>query len=211
PTTPRARVGDDDDLRARWQDAISVKEHQTTASPTARTALNFAAAKEDLAMLTASKFFAFLLLIALAYAAAHVQAQSRIVSGHYEREFVLRPTKSIRGENRLLFGSIGGTSATGRSTAVAGGTLTTAGEAGQTHLLAASGGAVSWPQWGHDPSHNGSINVVGQSPNQVVADIIYDPFVEQEKASGERVLGEADLFVHYQTPLVDGNDVFMEF
>src|SRR5262245_5396750 len=71
--------------------------------------------------------------------------------------------------------------------------------------------APSWPQWGHDPSHTGTINVVGQSPNQVLADIIYDPFVEQEKASGERVLGEADLFVHYQTPLVDGNDVFMEF
>ena len=162
-------------------------------------------------MLTASKFFAILLLIALAYVAAHAQDQSKIVSGHYEREFVLRPTQSIRGENRLLFGSIGGKSATGRSTAVTGGTLTTAVESDQTHLLGASGGAVSWPQWGHDPSHSGSINVVGQSPNQVVADIIYDPFVEQEKASGERVLGEADLFVHYQTPLVDGNDVFMEF
>jgi len=70
---------------------------------------------------------------------------------------------------------------------------------------------VSWPQWGHDAAHSGNINVVGQSPNQILADIVYDPFVEEEKASGLRVFGDASLFVHYQTPLVDGNDVFMEF
>ncbi len=156
------------------------------------------------------KFLAMPLLVMAVAAAAlaqHAQKDSATVSGQYEREFVPRAEKSPASRNRLFFPSI--SSKTAKSKAIAGGTLTTVFEPVQVSLLDAAG--VSWPQWGHDPSHSGSINVVGQSPNQVIADIVYDPFVEQEKASGEAVFGEADLFVHYQTPLVDGNDVFMEF
>ncbi|MFL6208133.1 MAG: hypothetical protein ACJ74W_04745 [Pyrinomonadaceae bacterium] len=67
---------------------------------------------------------------------------------------------------------------------------------------------AQWPQWAYDQQHTGSINVAGQNLNRVLADIVYDPFVAQEKAPEN---GDGDLLVHYQTPLVDGNDVYMEF
>ncbi|HKQ07699.1 MAG TPA: hypothetical protein VJ464_21410 [Blastocatellia bacterium] len=162
-------------------------------------------------MFKAWRFIAIPLLMALACAAVQAQSQSKSVRGQYEREFVPRPARSLPTQNRLFFAVAPGKSAKARAKAITGGTLTTALEPEQIHIMDAPGGGVSWPQWGHDASHSGSINVVGQSPNQVLADIVYDPFVEQEKASGENVFGEADLFVHYQTPLVDGNDVFMEF
>lgn len=66
----------------------------------------------------------------------------------------------------------------------------------------------SWPQWGHDPQHTGAVTNAGQNLNHVLADIVYDPFVDQEKAPDN---GDGDLLVHYQTPLVDGNSVYMEF
>jgi len=65
-----------------------------------------------------------------------------------------------------------------------------------------------WPQWGHDQQHTGTVGVAGQNLNHVLADIVYDPFVDQEKAPEN---GDGDLLIHYQTPLVDGNDVYMEF
>ena len=34
--------------------------------------------------------------------------------------------------------------------------------------------AQEWPQWGRDPQHSSQINVVGQSLNRNLADIIYD-------------------------------------
>jgi hypothetical protein len=81
----------------------------------------------------------------------------------------------------------------------------------QTAGFDSSHSDLTWPQWGHDSSHTGSIDVIGQNPRRILADVIYDPFVEQEKESGLEIFGESALFVHYQTPLVDGNDVFMEF
>src|SRR5690349_16977516 len=77
---------------------------------------------------------------------------------------------------------------------------------GITVVSSQSGGA--WPEWGHDSSHTGAVNVAGQNLNHVLADIVYDPFVDDEKAPEN---GDDDLLVHYQTPLVDGNDVYMEF
>src|ERR1051325_12043828 len=68
--------------------------------------------------------------------------------------------------------------------------------------------SLSWTQWSKDPQHTGQINVVGQGLNSVVADLVYDPFVDIEKNPSN---GDGDLFVHYQTPLVDGNDMYMEF
>src|SRR4030095_4784345 len=80
-------------------------------------------------------------------------------------------------------------------------------------LLALSVGAVlalaeDWPQWMKDPQHTGATSVAGQNLNQILEDIVYDPFVEDEKAPAN---GDGDLLVHYQTPLVDGNNVYMEF
>src|SRR5260370_15439867 len=63
----------------------------------------------------------------------------------------------------------------------------------------------AWPQWAQSPQHAGFLNVVGQNLNQNLVNIVYDPLVPQEMAANG-----GDLLVHYQTPLVDGNDVFME-
>src|SRR6476620_12630841 len=68
-----------------------------------------------------------------------------------------------------------------------------------------------WPQWGLDPQHTGQINVAGQNLNQHIADVIYDSTVPDELQVTSQLFGEADLLVHYQVPLIDGNDVYMEF
>jgi hypothetical protein len=64
---------------------------------------------------------------------------------------------------------------------------------------------AQWPQWAQNPQHTGFLNVAGQKPNRILADFIYDPLVPMEQA-----LNDGDLLVHYQTPLVEGNDVYME-
>jgi hypothetical protein len=78
-------------------------------------------------------------------------------------------------------------------------------------LLATCGGfglldavSPSWPQWAQNPQHTGFLNVVGQDLNRILANIVYDPLVPDEQA-----LNDGDLLVHYQVPLVDGNDVYM--
>ena len=68
-----------------------------------------------------------------------------------------------------------------------------------------------WPQWGRDPQHTGQINVAGQSLNNNIANIIYDSTVPGEISAATQLFGEADLLVHYQVPLIDGTDVYMEF
>src|SRR2546425_5953551 len=68
----------------------------------------------------------------------------------------------------------------------------------------------SWPQWAQNPQHTGFLNVVGQNLNQNLANIVYDPLVETEMQAVIPIQGEKALLVHYQVPLVDGNDVFME-
>jgi hypothetical protein len=66
--------------------------------------------------------------------------------------------------------------------------------------------AQSWPQWGQNPQHSGAVPVVGQSPERILASMVYDPFVPQKQ--GENF---GELLTHYQVPLTDGQDVFMEF
>ena len=72
--------------------------------------------------------------------------------------------------------------------------------------LSATAFGQGWPQWGRDPQHSGSIPVLGQLPTQKLANLTYDPFVAQEQAEN---FGE--LLAHYQAPLTNGQDVFMEF
>jgi len=69
------------------------------------------------------------------------------------------------------------------------------------------GWSQDWPQWGRTPQHTGVVNVSGQKVRHILDDVIYDPFVDAEKA----VFGDGDLHVHYQVPLTDGDDVYMEF
>ena len=66
--------------------------------------------------------------------------------------------------------------------------------------------AQGWPQWGQNPQHSGAIDVVGESPDNILARVTYDPFASQEQAEN---FGE--LLAHYQAPLTDGQDVFMSF
>ena len=73
-------------------------------------------------------------------------------------------------------------------------------------LFAIAGDAQNWPQWAQNAQHSGVVSVAGQNAAQQYADIVYDPFVPAEQAESG-----GDLVVHYQAPLVDGNDVFMEF
>jgi hypothetical protein len=56
-----------------------------------------------------------------------------------------------------------------------------------------------------NPQHTGSVGVAGQSAIHKLADVVYDPFVAQEQAE----ISNGDLLVHYQVPIVDGNDVYM--
>jgi hypothetical protein len=65
---------------------------------------------------------------------------------------------------------------------------------------------AQWPQWGQNPQHAAMVSNLGQPLNRILADIVYDPFVPDEMAAA----GD-DLLVHYQAPLLDGNDVYMEF
>ncbi|HYW28118.1 MAG TPA: hypothetical protein VE953_28355 [Terriglobales bacterium] len=71
---------------------------------------------------------------------------------------------------------------------------------------AADGGLVDWPQWGQNPAHQGAVATPAQSLERALANVMYDPFVDQE-----RVDGGGSILVHYQTPLLEGDRVFMEF
>lgn len=62
-----------------------------------------------------------------------------------------------------------------------------------------------WPQWAQNPQHTGFVSVLGQNANRILADVVYDPNVPDEMAKQG-----GDIIVHYQVPLVDGNDVYME-
>jgi outer membrane protein assembly factor BamB len=62
----------------------------------------------------------------------------------------------------------------------------------------------AWHQWGNNASHSGTSCVRGQPLHTVLADTVYDPFLPQEVADAE-----GDLLVHYQTPLIDGDDLYM--
>jgi len=72
-------------------------------------------------------------------------------------------------------------------------------------VLVAQGPPPSWPQWGQNPQHTGFLSVRGQPLNRIVADVVYDPLVPKEQN-----LNDGDLLAHYQVPLVDGDDVYME-
>jgi outer membrane protein assembly factor BamB len=75
-------------------------------------------------------------------------------------------------------------------------------------LASLPGWAQDWPQWGRTPQHTGTANVPGQKVRQILDDLIYDPFVAAEKTDP---FASDDLGIHYQVPLTDGDDVYMEF
>ncbi|HVE71642.1 MAG TPA: hypothetical protein VNI54_09765 [Thermoanaerobaculia bacterium] len=64
---------------------------------------------------------------------------------------------------------------------------------------------ITWSQWGGGPRHTGSLPIRGDRFSLKLHESIVDPHVDIKR-------GEAggSLLVHYQTPLSDGNEVFME-
>lgn len=68
--------------------------------------------------------------------------------------------------------------------------------------------AAEWPQWGQNALHTGTSAAAGQSTNHILDSVVYDPFVSTETNADN---GAGDLLVHYQVPLIDGNDIYMEF
>ena len=66
--------------------------------------------------------------------------------------------------------------------------------------------AQDWPQWALNPQHTGASSAVGQRLDQNLADVVYDPLVPQETAATGGALA-----AHFQSPLVDGSDVYMMF
>jgi hypothetical protein len=80
--------------------------------------------------------------------------------------------------------------------------------AGLLATALAAGAQTTWPQFGQNAVHNGSVSVAGQASNHILATLVYDPHATQEQ--NDPIAG-GNLLVHYQTPLLDGNDVYMEF
>ncbi len=75
-------------------------------------------------------------------------------------------------------------------------------------VQAADGGKPlpDWMQWANTPQHTGATSAVGQTLNRQLADFTFDPFVSQEQAESN-----GELLAHYQVPLVDRKQVFLEF
>src|SRR5271167_2699039 len=61
-----------------------------------------------------------------------------------------------------------------------------------------------WSQWGRNAQHTGMVNIAGQQLNNKLADIVYDPFTQQEQNESG-----GDLLAHYQATLIDGNSFYM--
>ena len=73
--------------------------------------------------------------------------------------------------------------------------------------LATASSNFTWPQWGLNPQHTQcTSNVTGQPLNKILASFTYDFNLAAEKA---HPFAGGELIVHYQVPLVDGNDVYV--
>ena len=80
--------------------------------------------------------------------------------------------------------------------------------AAMAQTLIPGGQPPDWPQWGLNPQHTlFDGGVTGQPLNTNIVNLIYDFNVAAEKADPN---AQGTLLVHYQVPLVDGNDVYIE-
>src|SRR5216684_1302711 len=73
-------------------------------------------------------------------------------------------------------------------------------------LAVATTAQAQWSQFGGNQRHTGNASVSAQPMARVLADVVHDPFVPSEIDPNS-----GDLFVHYASPLLDGDDVFMSF
>src|SRR5262249_4125848 len=72
-------------------------------------------------------------------------------------------------------------------------------------IVKVQSGSPFWPQWALNPQHGGQVSVAGQSLNTILATFTFDPLVGQEEGANG-----GDLLAHFQVPMIDGNDVYME-
>ncbi|HUM11050.1 MAG TPA: hypothetical protein VLT82_08895 [Myxococcaceae bacterium] len=66
-----------------------------------------------------------------------------------------------------------------------------------------------WPQWGQNWAHTGQACVAAQGFGTALATVTFDPFVPQEVEEAAGLFGRDGLFVHYASPLVVGDDLYM--
>lgn len=67
-----------------------------------------------------------------------------------------------------------------------------------------------WAQWGGDPAHTGAACEGPARFDRIAAHLTFDPFVEEEKDDAAIFAGTRALLTHYQTPLLVGDDVYLE-
>ncbi len=68
----------------------------------------------------------------------------------------------------------------------------------------------SWTQLGQNAAHTGGACAPAQGFTSVLATVTFDPFVDQEVLDAQAQNGQSALAVHYQAPLVSGDDVYVE-
>ncbi len=68
----------------------------------------------------------------------------------------------------------------------------------------------SWTQLGQNAAHTGGACAPAQGFTSILARVTFDPFVAEELLDAKAQNGSAELLVHYQTPLVTGDDVYVE-
>ncbi len=68
----------------------------------------------------------------------------------------------------------------------------------------------SWTQLGQNAAHTGTACAPAQGFTSVLATLTVDPFVSEEVLDAKAQSGRGDLNVHYQAPLVTGDDVYVE-
>src|SRR3954454_5182889 len=73
-------------------------------------------------------------------------------------------------------------------------------------LAAALTAHAQWLQFGGNARHTSSSAVSAQPLARVLADVVHDPLVPYELIDGG-----GNLYAHYASPLLDGDDVFMSF
>ena len=64
--------------------------------------------------------------------------------------------------------------------------------------------STGWPQWALDPAHSGTTCAQGQPLARILAKVTVD-----DNVAAEKVEAQGDILVHYQQPLIVGDDVYL--
>jgi len=151
---------------------------------------------------------AFLLALVAVTAMGQTQTQSRVATGQPERE---GPAKMVHPRSTRIAAPPSAVFTRQASPlpddAVFSASPRTSGERASIvkTQLANNNSQPFWPQWGLDPQHGLQANVAGQRLNQILAAVTYDALIADEEGQNG-----GNLLAHFQVPLIDGNDVYME-